>query len=265
MIVYIVVRTAGMASFIFPSALITGANRGLGLNIIKHILKSPTVPGHIFATCRSLKAENAKELQILAEKNSNLHLLEFDMADVSGPRLPELVKQVSDVVQESGLSLLVNNAGIIIRESFDEISAESLRNILDVNTVAPCVLISAFRPLLKRAAAVKKASEQQPHAAVVNISSIMGSIGLMNEAYQLGYKLSKAALNMVTKCVSGEFAGDGIAVVSIHPGWVQTDMGGQKAPVTINDSVSGIVKVISSLQKSQTGMFLQYDGTTLPW
>ena len=254
-----------MASFIFPSVLITGANRGLGLNIIKHILKSPTVPEHIFATCRSLEAENAKELQILAENNSNLHVLEFDMADVSGPRLPELVKQVSDVVQESGLSLLVNNAGIIIRESFDEISAESLRNILDVNTVAPCVLISAFRPLLKRAAAVKKASEQQPHAAVVNISSMMGSIGLATEANKLGYKISKAALNMVTKGVSGEFADDGIVVISIHPGWVQTDMGGQKAPVTINESVSGIVKIISSLQKSQTGMFLKYDGIALPW
>lgn len=254
-----------MASFIFPSILITGANRGLGLNIIKHILKSPTVPEHIFATCRSLKADNAKELQILAEKNSNLHVLEFDMADVSGPRLPELVKQVSDIAQESGLSLLVNNAGMITRESFDEISPDSLRNILDVNTVAPCMLIRAFRPLLKRAADVEKASDQQPHAAVINISSMMGSIGLTTEANKLGYKVSKAALNMVTKGVSGEFASDGIVVVSVHPGWVQTDMGGQSAPVTVNESVSGIVKIISSLQKSQTGMFFKYDGTALPW
>ena len=254
-----------MASFIFPSVLITGANRGLGLNILKHILKSPTVPQHIVATCRSLKAENAKQLQILAEKNSNLHVLEFDMADVfQEPRLLKLVKQISDIVQESGLSLLVNNAGILVRESFDEMRADSLRSQLDVNAVAPSMLIKAFRPLLKRAVDVEKTGEQ-PQAAVVNISSILGSIDLMNDGNKLGYKVSKAALNMVTKAVSGEFTGDGIAVVSVHPGWVQTDMGGQSAPVTIEMSVSGIMKIISSLKKSQTGMFLNYDGTTLPW
>ena len=254
-----------MASFIFPSVLITGANRGLGLNILKHILKSPTVPQHIVATCRSLKAENAKQLQILAEKNSNLHVLEFDMADVfQEPRLLKLVKQISDIVQGSGLSLLVNNAGILVRESFDEMRADSLRSQLDVNAVAPSMLIKAFRPLLKRAVDVKKTGEQ-PQAAVVNISSILGSIDLMNDGNKLGYKVSKAALNMVTKAVSGEFTGDGIAVVSVHPGWVQTDMGGQSAPVTIEMSVSSIMKIISSLKKSQTGMFLNYDGTTLPW
>ena len=105
-----------MASFPFSSVLITGANRGLGLNMVKHILNSSTVPKHIIATCRSLKAENALELQKLAEKHSNIHVLEMDMADVSGPRLPELVKQVSDIVQESGLNLLVNNAGMNTKE-----------------------------------------------------------------------------------------------------------------------------------------------------
>jgi NADP-dependent 3-hydroxy acid dehydrogenase YdfG len=68
-----------------------------------------------------LKAENAQELQKLAETNSNIHVLEFDMTDVSGPRLPELVKQVSDIVQESGLNLLINNAGMNLKETFDEV------------------------------------------------------------------------------------------------------------------------------------------------
>ena len=241
-----------MASFSFLSVLITGANRGLGLNMIKHLLNSSSIPNHIIATCRSLKAENAQELQKLAEKNSNLHVLQFDMADVSGPRLPELVKKVSDIVQESGLNLLINNAGMNLHKTFDKLNADALRNTFDVNTVAPCMIAKAFRPLLKR-------------AAIVNISSTMGSIENCNNGYALAYKVSKAALNMVTKGLSGEFAGDDITVVSLHPGWVQTDMGGSRAHLTVDESVTGIIKVISSLEKSQTGSFLSYDGSILPW
>ena len=243
-----------MASFSFSSVLITGANRGLGLNMIKHLLNSSSIPipNHIIATCRSLKAENAKELQKLGEKNSNLHLLEFDMADVTGPRLPELVKKVSDIVQESGLNLLVNNAGMNLHETFDKLNADALRNTFDVNTVAPCMIAKAFRPLLKR-------------AAIVNISSTMGSIENCNNGHSLAYKVSKAALNMVTKGLSGEFGGDDITVVSVHPGWVQTDMGGSRAHLTVDESVTSIIKVMSSLEKSQSGSFLSYDGSILPW
>jgi NAD(P)-dependent dehydrogenase (short-subunit alcohol dehydrogenase family) len=253
-----------MASYTFSSVFITGSNRGLGLNMIKHILNSSTVPKHIIATCRSLKAENAQELQKLAETNSNIHVLEFDMTDVSGPRLPELVKQVSDIVQESGLNLLINNAGMNLKETFDEVSPDIMRRTFDVNTIAPCMITKAFRPLLKRAAEMKQPGEQ-PEAAVVNISSNLGSIDNITNAYQLAYKVSKAALNMVTKAVSGEFADDGITVVSVHPGWVKTDMGGSGAPLTVDESISSVMKVISSLQKSQTGSFFSYDGTILPW
>ena len=248
----------------YRSVLITGANRGLGLNIIKHILNSSVVPKHIIATCRSLKAENAQELQKLAEKNSNIHVLEFEMADVSGSRLPDLVKQVSDIVQEFGLNLLINNAGMLISETFDEASAESMRSTLNVNTIAPFMITKSFRPLLKLAAEEQR-DDERSQAAVVNISSIMGSIGLTNDAYKFSYKVSKAALNMVTKAVSGEFKNDGITVVSVHPGWVKTDMGGSAAPVTVDESVAGIMNIISTLKTSHTGSFFSYDGTVLPW
>jgi NAD(P)-dependent dehydrogenase (short-subunit alcohol dehydrogenase family) len=232
--------------------------------MIKQILNSPSVPKHIIATCRSLKAENAQELQKLAEKNSNLHVLELDMADVSGPRLPELVKQVSEIVQESGLNLLVNNAGMSLHKKFDELDADSLLSTFNVNTVAPCMVSKAFRPLLKRAAD-KKQSDQQAKAAVVNISSIMASMDNCTNGNALAYKVSKAALNMVTRGLSAEFAGDGITVVSLHPGWVQTDMGGSRATLTVDESVVGMIKVISLLENSQTGSFLCYDGSILPW
>ena len=255
-----------MASFLVSSVLITGGNRGLGLNLIKQMLNCSSAPKHIIATCRSLKAENAQEVQRLAEKHSNIHLLEFDIADVSEPRLTELVKQVSDIVQESGLNLLINNAGMHIKpESFDDVSAASMRKTFDVNTIAPIMLTQALRPLLKRAAEVTLQSGEQTNAAVINMSSLMGSIHDINNANSLAYKVSKAALNAVTKAVGSDLAGDGITVISLHPGWVQTDMGGPNAHLTVEESVSSIIKFVYSLQKSHNAQFFNFDGTALPW
>ncbi|XP_028403766.1 uncharacterized protein LOC114526377 [Dendronephthya gigantea] len=255
-----------MASFLVSSVLITGGNRGLGLNLIKQMLNSSGVPKHIIATCRSLKAENAQEIRRLAEKHSNIHVLEFDMTDVSEPRLTELVKQVSDIVQESGLNLLINNAGMHVKpESFENVSPASMQKTFDVNTIAPTMLTQALRPLLKRAAEANGQSGEQTSAAVINISSVMGSIHNLNNANSLSYKVSKAALNAVTKTVGSDLAGDGITVVSLHPGWVKTDMGGPNAHLTVEESVSCIIKFAYSLKKSHNAQFFNYDGTTLPW
>lgn len=257
--------SAIMASFSYSSVLITGSNRGLGLNMIKHILNSSTVPKHIIATCRSLKANNSQELLTLAEKNNNLHVLEFDMANVFGDEhLPALVKQVSDIVRDTGLQLLINNAGMNLKSGFNNLTPEAMRSTLDVNTIAPCMLTKAFRPLLKSAVS-RHAAGKQPVVAVINISSILGSIAHTSNTYSFSYGVSKAALNMATKAISGELAADGITVVSIHPGWVKTDMGGPNATLSVDESVSSVLKVIASLQKSQAGCFFSYDGSILPW
>lgn len=254
-----------MASLVCSSALITGCNRGIGLAFVKHILNLPVVPEHVFATCRSLKADNARELAELAEKHSNLHVLEFDVKDVSNRRLFELVKKVEAISSDTGLNLLINNAGISIKERFKTVSFESMMESYVINSVAPLMITKALYPLLRRAAKVKESSSQ-PQAAVVNISAILASIQDNSTLRSnLPYRTSKAALNMITKSLSIDLAKDGILAVALHPGWVQTDLGGKNAPITTAESVSSMLKLIGSLDESKSGSFLNHDGTTIPW
>ena len=253
-----------MASFGFASVLITGANRGLGLAMIKYLLNLPKGPTQIIATCRSLQAENAQELNKIAKTNSNVHVLELDMANISGRNLTDFTDQVAHIVKDAGLNLLINNAGILDKVPNSEMSVESLRNIFSVNTIAPCMITKALHPFLKQAAQVNR-SHEQTVAAVVNISSSIGSISDTTSSYCMAYRISKAGLNMFTKATSCEYSSDDIAVVSLHPGWVKTDMGGKQAPLTVDESVSGMMNVILSLKKSDSGSFLKYDGTILPW
>ena len=100
---------------------------------------------------------------------------------------------------------------------------------------------------------------------IVNLSSIVGSIALKSVASYYGYSASKAALNMFTRLLAAELRTAGIPVVSIHPGWVQTDMGGPNAPVSARDSAQGILKVIDRLSTDDTGQFFRWDGELMPW
>lgn len=244
-----------MASLGCSSVFITGCNRGIGLAFVKHILNLPSVPKHIFATCRSLKAENARELADLAQKHSNLHVLEFDASDVSSGRLPEIVEKVEATLADFGLNLLINNAGINIRESFKDVTAESMTKCYKVNTIAPLMITKAFLPLLQRAASVKDIPSQ-PRAAVVNISSILGSIELNSASRKpIPYCASKAALNMVTKSFSIDLAKDGIIAVAVHPGWVQTDMGGKNG--NIMESIFRYVETAGVIGQIKKRLFLE--------
>lgn len=100
---------------------------------------------------------------------------------------------------------------------------------------------------------------------IVNISSKMGSISLLQNAGSYFYRSSKAALNMMTKGLSADLEGRGITVVSVHPGWVQTDMGGNAADITSTQSIAGLRAVIDGLTTEQSGRFFNFDGTELTW
>ncbi|KAI3371777.1 hypothetical protein L3Q82_024333 [Scortum barcoo] len=126
----------------------------------------------------------------------------------------------------------------------------------------------AFLPLLQTAAA-QSTGMGLHRAAIINISSILGSIthnwgeGANFKSYS--YRTSKAALNMVTRCLAADLGSDGILCVSLHPGWVKTDMGGPLAPLTVEESVSGLLAVLSSLTDKDHGGFKDYCGENLPW
>ena len=251
---------SAFSSWPFKSIFITGCNRGIGLEYVKQFLSLPDSPEYIFATCRSL--ERAAELKSLSEGNKNLHVLEMDVNDFESFR--QVVSEVDKKLKGRGLDLLLNNAGIMDRSTLDQVTAENMMKVYETNTVAPLMLTKAFLPLLRRSAS-QRDNKESAKTFIVNMSSGAGSIAGNTWSTMYPYRPSKTALNMITKSLSIDLAGDGIMAVALHPGWVQTDMGGQNATLTIKESVEGLVKVIGSLNESKTGGFFDYSGKALPW
>nr|CAD7266018.1 unnamed protein product [Timema shepardi] len=179
-----------------------------------------------------------------------------------------LVENVESIVQGDGLNVLFNNAGISTKFTrVNMVKAEQITENFLINTVAPLMLTKAFLPLLKKAASQNSSLPLGvSRAAVVNMSSILGSITLnRKEGGFYPYRASKSALNAVTRSLSIDLKPDGIMALSVHPGWVKTDMGGASAPLSVQESATAIVQTLNSLGEKQNGAFLQFDGKELPW
>ncbi|XP_041883211.1 C-factor-like isoform X3 [Corvus kubaryi] len=157
-------------------------------------------------------------------------------------------------------------------KTLDSETLEDMTEIYATNTVGPLLMGQAFLPLLKKAAQGSPGSGLScSKAAIINMSSYAGSIEdvyLWDFGQVVSYRCSKAALNMLSKCQSLAYREHGVLCVALHPGWVQTDMGGTgscKPPLTVDDSVQGMLKVLSSLSEKETGTFLDWEGKVLPW
>lgn len=146
----------------------------------------------------------------------------------------------------------------------DAVTAEGMIQVYKTNVVAPLMLTKAFLPLLRRSVSQRN-KDDSSKTFIVNMSSGVGSITNNTWSTMYPYRPSKAALNMITKSLSVDLADEGIMAVALHPGWVQTDMGGSNASLTIKESVDGLITVIGSLDESKNGGFLDYTGKTLPW
>jgi len=247
------------------SIVVTGSSRGIGLGLIKVLLNSEKPWKHIIATCRN--PDQALELLALAKQHGNLHVLKLDVTDYGS--FANFVKQVSDIVKDDGLNVLLNNAGITARSArLDSIEAVDLTSVFETNTVAPLLLTKALLPLLKKASAVNASKKIGiTRAAIINMSSILGSIG--SDTYMMGpayaYRMSKCALNAATKSMSVELKDDKILCLALHPGWVKTDMGSQQAPLTVETCTESIVRTLRQMSDSNNGTLVQYDGQQLPW
>ncbi|KAM6118195.1 C-signal-like [Pterocles gutturalis] len=251
------------------SVLVTGANRGIGLGLVQHLLGLPNPPKRVFAACRDPKGQRAQELQNLASKHPNLVIIQLEVTD------PASIKAAAARVREhlggSGLNLLINNAGKLMNKTLETETVEDMTQTYRTNTVGPLLLGQAFLPLLKKAAQDSPGSALScSRAAIINISSSAGSIEqvLLWGHNIVSYRCSKAALNMLTKCQSLRYREHGILCAALHPGWVQTDMGnsvGGTPPVTVDASVRGMLKVLSSLSEKDTGAFLDWEGKVVPW
>ena len=234
------------------------------MGLVKHLLTSNPRPQHVIATSRSLGGEKSKELEELAAKESCLSIVQLNVDDPA--TFPTAVGIVDGIVQEYGLNVLVNNAGIYIEKGLEDVTVDDMTKSFTTNTIGPLMLTQSLLPLLKRAAShtsSKPLSWQR--AAVINISGALGSISANGIGRLYPQRCSKAALNAVTKSLSIDLVKDGIITCSVHPGWVYTDMGGPNALVTIDDSVREILKLLTSLNQDSNGGFFRYDGTVLNW
>ena len=231
---------------------------------MKHLLASTPCPQHVIATSRSLGEEKSKELEELAAKEAYLSVVQLSVDDPA--TFPTAVGIVDGLVQEHGLNVLVNNAGIYIEKGLEDLTVDDMTKSFTTNTIGPLMLTQSMLPLLKRAAnhASNKPIGWQK-AAVINISGALGSISANGIGCLYPQRCSKAALNAATKSLSNDLIKDGIIACSVHPGWVDTDMGGPNALVTIDDSVKGILKLLTSLNQDSNGGFFRYDGTVLNW
>ncbi len=227
------------------TVLITGANRGLGLGLTKSYVSDGNT---VFACCRSPK--EAPDLQALAASDKNVQLLRLD---VTGEQSVEALK---NELGQTPIDILINNAGILIdRQSFEDMDFGGWEESFRVNSIGPFRIVQALIDNL-RAGADKKA---------ITISSEMGSVGGVYYGGSFAYSSSKSAANMVTKILSNRLKQDGVICIPIHPGWVQTDMGGSGASISVDESVKGLRQVIDKLTLADTGRYFQWDGQELEW
>ncbi|KAI7802236.1 C-factor [Triplophysa rosa] len=259
-----------MACRICYSVLVTGSNRGIGFELVRQLVDSPLGPVKIFAGCRDPNGPRAQELQELAQKHQDV--ITVVQLDIGCPAsITEASKLVEAKVQDKGLNLIINNAGVNIPGSLADTGKSTMVDVYTTNVVGPMIVAKDFRPLLCKAAAQfsHQTSMSCKRSAIINVSTLLSSITMCHENFSQApmypYRVSKAALNMLTRCLAEDLKNDGILVMALHPGWVQTEMGGSEAPLTAAESVRGMLGVITNLTEKDTGTLLDWKGNSIPW
>ncbi|XP_010177979.1 PREDICTED: 11-cis retinol dehydrogenase-like, partial [Mesitornis unicolor] len=187
--------------------------------------------------------------------SSNVVVLPLDMTDPNS--IKAVVGKVQEVVGSAGLNLLINNAGTTRRSTLATETAENMAMVYSTNTIGPLQTSQAFLPLLKEAAEAERQREMScSKAGIINISSILGSIEVAEaweERQDVCYRCSKAALNMLTKCLALEYGGSGILCVSVDPGRVTPPLERGTGPVTVEESVRGVLRLLGRLSATSNG------------
>jgi NAD(P)-dependent dehydrogenase (short-subunit alcohol dehydrogenase family) len=228
------------------TVLITGANRGLGLEFTRQYASD----GARVLACARIPGEAAALLDLAAASAGRITVHPLDVSSDAS------VAHLKDEIADVPIDILINNAGIYggDHQSLGDLDLAAWMRTLNVNTLGPVRVIEALRPNL-----VKGAGK-----IAIAISSGMGSTA-NHKGNALIYRSSKAALNNAMRGLALTLKSDGLIVVPMHPGWVQTDMGGKNADLTPKDAIASLRKVIAGLTQADSGRFLNYDGTELPW
>jgi NAD(P)-dependent dehydrogenase (short-subunit alcohol dehydrogenase family) len=231
-----------------PTVLITGANRGIGAEFVKQY---SSAGWRVHACFRSLdKAEALRNLAAIPHSNIMLH--QIDLSDF------EQIDMLALTLTNETIDILINNAGIFPdkgSKGFKDTDYDMWSYAFRVNSMAPLRMAEA---LIEH---VAKSSEKK----IVFISSKVGSISANTTGAHYAHRSSKVALNMVAKSLSIDLAPRGISIATIEPGWVRSDMGGNSAPISPEESVSGMTKIIEHLNPRNSGEFVSYNGQKLSW
>jgi NAD(P)-dependent dehydrogenase (short-subunit alcohol dehydrogenase family) len=226
--------------------VVTGTNRGIGLEFVRQLLSQ----GHeVVATARDPGTVPA--LQEMLSSNSKLSLLPLDLSDESS------INAFAELAGTTPIDVLINNAGIYGPRdaSLGKLRTDDWAEVMQIDLIAPIMLTQALLPALR----------QGKDKRIAFLSSIMGSIADNSGGGAYLYRSAKAGLNQAVKSLAVDLAKENFIVLPLHPGWVQTDMGGPNAQIDTHTSVTGLLQRIQSAGAAHSGKFLNYDGKTIAW
>lgn len=229
------------------TVLITGANRGIGLELARGYAARGD---EVLACCRAPKA--ADQLAALTKASKSVQVLALDVGK------PDTIAALAKNLSGKPIDVLINNAGIqgpaMPEQSLLKMDYDGFMEAFEVNSMAPLRMLQAFMGNLK----------SSKHGKVITITSQLGAMAL---DWPMGYAYcaSKAAVNKIMRLASVELKKEGVAVALVHPGWVRTDMGGPQADITPQDSAKGIMSVIDGVNLDNTGAFKKWNGEDHAW
>ena len=221
------------------NVVITGANRGIGLELAKLYAARGDL---VTAICR----EAGDEIEDIADQT-------ISGIDVTNEQIGPGLQTILAELVEGKIDLLINNAGLFKNETLDAMDADSIREQFEVNTIAPLMIAHGLAPLMGEG------------SKIANITSRMGSIEDNTSGAYYGYRASKAALNAVGKSLAMDLKPKGIAVAQLHPGFVQTRMVGFNGDISPAEAAAGLAQRIDELNLENTGGFWHSNGQKLPW
>lgn len=218
------------------TVVITGANRGMGLEFVKQYVADGD---RVIALCRNTSDE-------LSESGATV----VDKADVSNP---ECLQRILPRIDDLDIDILINNAGVLADESLEDMSIPTIEYQFRVNAMGPLLVTQMLRKQLTKG------------AKVALITSRMGSVTDNTSGGRYGYRMSKAALNIAGVSLAHDLKGQEVAVGLLHPGYVQTEMVNNNGDISAATAVERLMVRIEQLNMSNTGTFWHANGEVLPW
>ncbi|ORX47697.1 4-dihydrotrisporin dehydrogenase [Hesseltinella vesiculosa] len=231
------------------TVLITGSSRGLGLEFVRQLINKGEI---VIATARNLSS--ATELMALVD-NKSVFAVALDTTCMDSVKAA--VEEIGRIAP-TGIDVLINNSGIAgaTDATFLNTDKDDFMKVFETNVVGTSNVSQATLDLLRK----------KDTRIIFNISSVLGSIELNpGQGHKTAYSVSKAAENMLTRSFANGLKNESFIVVSVHPGWVRTDMGGSQGHLSPSESITGMIEQLYKLQRSQNGTFFDYKGDALPW